>query len=135
MKNLLTGIMTKTSGSALSTDVAARIYFGQAPEGAVFPHIVISVSGTNEDTFTDRIDEFSVQFSLYSTDKGITEIGTMYADLRALFDDATFTITGNTLLRCQFQSFTTIDTDITTSAGTVGLRHWPVEYLMTMEAA
>ena len=135
MKNILAGIITKITGSALATDVGSRVYFGHVPEGATFPHIVFSiVSGGNEDTFTEKITEVLVQFSLYSTSKGVTEIGTMYDDLRSLFDDAVFSITSNTLVRCEFQHVTTIDTDITTSSGTVGLRHWPVDYLLTVRA-
>ncbi len=135
MKNLLTGIMTKTSGSAFSTDVGGRIYFEQAPDGATFPYCVFSiVSGNPEDTFTEKVTDVVIQFSLYSTSPGVTEIGTMYDDLQSLFNDAVFSVTSNTLLRCMFQSFTTISEDATTLAGGRGLRHWAVDYLMTTEA-
>ena len=134
MKALFTSIMSKLSGSALDTSVGSRIYFGDAPEGTTFPYVVFSVvSGYEEDTFRERVDETIIQFSLYSISKGVTEIGTMYDNLRALFDAAVFSVSGGVLVRCMFQNMTTLYEDITTSAGTVGLKHWPVDYVMTVK--
>jgi hypothetical protein len=135
LKNLYAAIMTKLAGSALSVDVGGRIYYGEAPQGTVFPYVVfLKISGVNADTFTERLDESLIQFSLYSTSKGVTGIGTMYSDLRSLFDDASFTVTSSTLVQCLYQSSTELMDDIVTSTGTVGLKHWPVEYRMIVRA-
>lgn len=129
MHNLLAAIVTTLTGSALSTDVGGRIYEGQAPEQAVYPNVVFMVVvSTPADTFTEQVEDTLVQFSLRSTSESLTEITTMYAHLRALFDDATLTVTGGTNVRTQRENLTPMWEDITTAAGTVGCRHWAVDY-------
>jgi hypothetical protein len=136
MNNLLTAIMTKTSGSALSTAVGGRIFEGEAPDGTEFPYIVISiVNDTQIDTFLDKLDDITIQFSLYSISKGLTEITGMFANLKTLFDDAVLTITSNYHILISRQGLTTMFDDITTPLGTVGLRHWAVDYWIITEKA
>lgn len=129
MKDLLTAIMTKCSGSALSTAVGARIFEGEAPEGTEFPYVVITiVTDSQADTFKDKLEDITIQFSLYSISKGLTEITGMFANLKTLFDDAALTITANYHILISRQYLTTMFDDITTPDGTVGLRHWAVDY-------
>ena len=134
MNNLLTAIMTKTSGSALSTAVGGRIFEGEAPEGTEFPYVIVSiVNDTQADTFKDKLEDINIQFSLYSISKGLTEITGMFANLKALFDDAVLTITSNYHILISRQGLTTMFDDITTPLGTVGLRHWAVDYWIITE--
>jgi hypothetical protein len=136
VKNLLAAIMTKTSGSALSAAVGGRIYFDEAPEGTVFPYVVfLVVTDYQDDTFKDKIEDVTIQFSLYSTSKGLTEITGMFANLKTLFDDAALTITANYHIMISRQNLTTMFDDITTPEGTMGLRHWAVDYRIITEAA
>jgi Protein of unknown function (DUF3168) len=129
VKDLLTSIATKIVGSALSTDVGGRIYLDQAPEDANFPYVVCSVvSDVPERTFTELFEDIMLQFSLFSSSSGSGEIATIYADLNALFDECSFTITGNTLVWMRRASLTTMTDDMTTPAGTVTLKHWAVDY-------
>ena len=129
MNNLLTAIIAKTAGSALSTAVGGRIFEGEAPEGTEFPYVVISiVSDRQADTFKDKLEDINIQFSLYSASKGLAEITGMFANLKALFDDAVLTITSNSHILISRQGLSTMLDDITTPAGTVGLRHWAVDY-------
>lgn len=124
MNNLLPAIVTKMSGSALSTDVGGRIYLDQAPDGAALPYVVFSIIASySEDTFAERIDETLVQFSLYSDEAGAAVITDMYSDLRSLLDDASLSITSNAHLRCQYQNLETMIES--------GVRHWAVDYLIT----
>lgn len=129
MNNLFAAIMTKTTGSALSTSVGERIYLDRAPEAAAFPYVVFYViTGMPDDTFQDRIDEILVQFSILSTSRGAAEITGIYNNLTALFDNATLTITGKTHLRMVRRNLVTMVDDITTAAGTIGVKHWAVDY-------
>lgn len=136
MNNLLTAIMTKTTGSALATAVGSRIYLDQAPEKAAFPYVVFFiVSAVPDDTFSEDMDDVYMQFSLFSSSKGATEITGLYNNLTALFDDCTFTLTGGTLLRFERENLTTMIEEITTTAGTIGVKHWSVDYRITVHYA
>lgn len=134
MNNLLSAIMTKCSGSALSADVGGRIFFDEAPETSAFPYIVFKIiAGTPQDTFKDSIEDTLVQFSLFSISDGAAEITDMYADLKALFDWQALTITGNTCIWVMRQNLSTMFDEVTTTSGTVGLRHWAVDYSIMMQ--
>ena len=129
MKDLLAAIMTKTSGSALSTDVGGRIFEGVAPEESAFPYVVITiVTDYQVDTFKNKLEEVIVQFSLYSISQGLTEITTMFADLKTLFDDAALTITGSSQVIIYRENLTTMQDEFTTTQGTAWGRHWAVDY-------
>lgn len=129
MNNLLTSLMTKTSGSALSAAVGGRIFEGEAPEGTEYPYVIISiVNDSQADTFKDALEDITIQFSLYSISKSLTEITVLFANLKTLFDNAVLTIAGNSHILISRQALSTMFDDITTPLGTVGLRHWAVDY-------
>ena len=129
MNNLLSAIMTKCAGSALSTDVGGRIFLDEAPEGTEYPYIVFMiVSDTPDKTFTEIYEDVLVQFSLYSASASAAEISTMYADLKALFDECALTITGSTLVWMWRSNLTTMVDEITTPAGTSTVKHWAVDF-------
>lgn len=134
MNNLLAAIMTKCAGSALSTAVGGRIFLDEAPEGTAFPYVVFRiVAGSPQDTFKDTIDDTLIQFSLFSISDGATEITTMYANLKTLFDWQALTITGNTCIWTMRQGLSTFFDDLTTTQGTVGVRHWAVDYSIMVQ--
>ncbi len=121
MKNLLTALASKAAGSALSTDVGGRIYLDEARQGAELPYVVVSiVSNVPDDCFAKDGESVLVQFSLFSDSESVTEIGTMYTDLKALYDDCSLTITGYSLVWMRRQSLVTMYED--------GVRHWVVDY-------
>lgn len=134
MKNLLTAIYNKTSGSSLSSDVGGRIYLDRAVTGAEFPFIVyFIVSGIPEKTFTEDYEETIIQFSLFSASQGATEITTMYGHLKDLFDECALTIppTGaatETLIWMRRENLTTMIEDVTINNAVVSVRHWAVDY-------
>lgn len=134
MNDLLTAIMTKCAGSALSTAVGGRIFEGEAPDGAAFPYVVFMiVAGSPNDNFTDLIDEIMIQFSLYSISKGLTEITGIYENLKTLFDYCALSISGYSHIGMLRQSMTTMIADVTTPSGTESMRHWSVDYLVRTE--
>lgn len=130
MNNLLDAVSDNVpSSSALYADVGGRIYLDDAPQGAQFPYIVVSiVSGVPNDTFTEKLDDVLLQFSLRSTSKSVTEIAKMYTDLKTLFDGATLSITGNTCIWCERVNLVTSVDEITTSEGTEIVKQWDVDY-------
>ena len=99
MKDLTTGIYGKISGSSFSSDIGGRLYKGQAPDGATYPYAVyLLVSAVPDLTFTSKYEDVVIQFSLFSTASGSTEIEDMYTHLTALYDECTLSITGETLI-------------------------------------
>ena len=135
LNNLLTALMTHFTEApgGVHNDfydyIGGRLFLDRAPEGAEFPYVVFSiVADTPDNTFTDALDDVLIQFSLYSTSSSATEMTTMYNDLKSLFDDCTFTLSPGTLLSMERVNLTTMVDDITTPSGTVGLKHWAVDY-------
>ncbi len=134
MNALLAAISSKLSGSALSTDVGGRYRLDEAAQGWQMPYVIIRiVSGVPQDTFREDLEEALVRFSLFSSSKGTSEIGTMYADLIALMDDAALSITGYTCVWCKRENLAPMFEEVTTPEGTVGVRHWAVDYNILMQ--
>ena len=129
MKNLTTGIFSKLAGSALSTSIGGRLYKGEAPEGAEMPYVVyFIVSDVPEYPGGKTIEKYWVQFSIFSSASGSTEIEDILTNLRTLYDNCTLTITGNTSIYFMRGNFTAMRDAITTAAGTEGVWHYVQEY-------
>jgi hypothetical protein len=129
LNNLLQAITTKTVGSILSSDVGGRIFLDQAPEGTEFPYIVFFVvSAVQYRTFTEKFTDALVQFSIFSDSPGAAEITTIYNDLKDLFDECSLSISGSTLVWMREENLTTVMDEITTPGGTVGVKHYAVDY-------
>lgn len=135
MDALLTAIMTKTVGSALATAVGSRIYVDEAPQGTAYPNVVFFiVSDIPDPVYSKGGEDILIQFSLRSTSRGLTEITGLYNNLRTLFDDCALTITGDTHIWMKRETLATSMEDITTTSGTVGCKHWAVDYrILTQE--
>ena len=134
MNNLLTSIMSKTSGQSISNDVGGRIFLDQAPDGVEYPYIVFFiVTDTPGKTFTEDFENIIIQFSLFSASSGATEITTMYRDLKALFDECALTIppTGtetDKLIWFKRQNLTTMMDEVVVADATQNVKHWAVDY-------
>lgn len=91
--------MTGSAHNAFYIDVAGQLYHTEAEQGATFPYCVLShVLSVPEDTFTEKLDEILIQFSIFSKKDSSVEVMDAMADLKTLFDDCSFTITGDTLV-------------------------------------
>jgi hypothetical protein len=139
MNNLLTAITTQISGSTFSTDVGGRAYLDEYPADempATYPYMIYSiVSGNPDDVFAKKGEDILIQFSLFSASAGATEITTMYADLRTLFDDCSMTIYGSNLIWMRWQGLTTMIDEIMVKDATQTVTHWAVDYeIMTQES-
>ncbi len=129
MKELSTAIFGKLSGSALASHIADRLFKGRAPEGAVYPYIVyLIVSNAPEKTFTEHHERTTIQFSLFSSASGSTEVEDMYEDLIALYDECSLTITSQTLIWMRRENATLMVEDHITKAGTVQVWHYAVDF-------
>lgn len=134
MKNTITAIFGKFTGSAFSTDVAGRIFLDQAPEGTEFPYCVFFVvSGIPNDAFAKKGRESLIQFSLFSKSQSAVEISTMYADLRALLNECTLSITSNTFIDMHEVNLATMVDEVTTPEGTSTVKHWAVDFEITTQ--
>jgi len=129
MKNLTTAIYGKLSGSSLSTDIGGRLYKGEAPQDAQFPYVVyFVVSNVPEYPGGHTIEMALIQFSLFSSAPGSTEIEDMLTHLRSLYDDVVLTITSETSIYFIRGNMVTMRDEATTPAGTVGVWHYVQEY-------
>jgi len=130
MKNLMTAIMAKTVGSALSSRVGGRIFRGTAPPKTEYPYLVFfAVGGSPEPTFSEDIRKRQIQFSFYSESQDITEIAGMEADTETLFHEQDLTVTGAKQAWAKKISEPVDMTEaITTEPGAATVNHWVVDY-------
>jgi hypothetical protein len=99
MKNLSKAIYAKLAGSALNTSIGGRLYKARAIADATYPYVVYTIVYVSpEKTFTEDYEDALVQFSIFSTASGTTEIEDIYTDLKALYDECSLSITGATLV-------------------------------------
>ena len=99
MINLTTGIYSYANGSDFMSDIGSRLYKGGAPTGVTYPYAVYLVESiTHNRTFTEFYKDVNVKFSLFSIASGTTEIEGIYTDLKTLYDEKFFSITGSTLI-------------------------------------
>lgn len=129
MKNLTTAVFGKASGSTFLSYIASRLYKGRAPEGTDYPYAVYKVvTDTPEKTFTEDYENVIIQFSLFSSTSGSTEIENMYTYLKALYDECALTITGSTLVWMKRSNAVFQIEDHTTPQGTVQVWAYHVDY-------
>lgn len=105
MKNFYQGLMTYfnalTGGvhNSFHIDIGGRLYNTYAPEGTTLPYAVFQhISSRPDDTFTEKLDDILIQFTIFSTTASSSEIHTAMVDLKALFDKCTFSVTGGSIV-------------------------------------
>ena len=134
MKNLTTAVFAKCAvGTSLYTAVGGRIYKGRAPETTVYPYVVFFVvTDVPGKTFTEDYEDVLFQFSLFSSTSGTTEVENMFTYLKALYDECSLTITGNTLVWMKRGNATLLAEEHTTASGTTEVWHYAVDYSILM---
>jgi len=129
MINLTTGIYNEFTGSALDTAIGGRLYKAYAPEKATFPYAVYHIiSDIPEYPGGKVIEQALIQFDLFSSSSGSTEVEGMLTKLRALYDDCVLTITDNTGIYFIRENLITMRDEIITVNGTVGVWHYAQDY-------
>ena len=129
MKALTTAIYSQLAGSALSTAVGGKMFKGRDPDGTSFPYVIFFVVTDMPDrTFTEDYENVIIQFSLFSTASGTTEIEDMFTHLKTLYDEKPFTITGSTLVWMRRSNTSFLVEDHTTPTGTQQVWHYAVDF-------
>jgi len=129
VKALTTAIYSQLAGSALSTAVGGKMFKGRAPDGTSFPYVIFFVVTDMPDrTFTEDYENVIIQFSLFSTASGTTEIEDMFTHLKTLYDEKPFTITGSTLVWMRRSNTSFLVEDHTTPTGTQQVWHYAVDF-------
>lgn len=130
MKAISTALFGKCAvGTALHTALGGRLYKGMAPDGVAYPYAVyLLVSDVSNPTFTEQLEDMTIQFSLFSSASSSGEVEDLFTALKALYDDCSLTVTGETLLWCQRENATLMVEDHTTPDGTVAVWHYAVDY-------
>jgi len=102
VKNFYTGLMTYFNAAphnSFYTDIGGRLYNTYAPEGTTLPYAVFQhISSRPDDTFTEKLDDILIQFTIFPTSASSSEIHTAMDDLKALFDKCTFSVTGSSIV-------------------------------------
>ena len=136
MKSLTTAIYGKIAGSAFSASIGGRLYKVGAPQNPTWPYAVFFVvTDSPDDTFTDHIEDVLIQFSLFSNDPSSTsEIEDMATNLKSLFDNTAFAVTGNTMIEMERQPSGGITQEFEeTPTGTQRYFQCDIEYRVTMQ--
>lgn len=136
MQILITAIENKLLDSAIYNDVGGRCWYDTADSDDL-PRLVYSiVSGVPDNVFQKTGESVLMQFDLFSAlSAGKTQITTMYADLTALLDDCTLTITGKNCVQFQRQNLVTMVEDLSAlQDGSSLMLHFAVDYEIVYQA-
>ena len=86
MQVLFEGIWDKYDGSALESEING-MHFTEAPQGQTYPYGVYHlISGVPSWTFDADMENYIVQFNLYSEKNSSTDINTAFTVLTTLYD-------------------------------------------------
>lgn len=103
MTELLNAIYTKYDGDAnLKAELVGGLWLNEAPQETVMPYGIyqlISSVAEYDTNATKTIEDCLVQFSLFDDEQVKTNIYNAYADLVALYDECTLTVTGYGFIR------------------------------------
>ena len=116
--NVYAGIKTRydsIAGATLKALVTGGIWAEQAPSNCAMPYIVVNlITDVPEDTYTEEIEFLRIQFTVWHNNMNAEATGGMkaiYEAFRALYDDATLTVTGWTNFSCRWLSTTNLPTE------------------------
>lgn len=106
---IVTGITTKYTGSALASSLTGGLWRDKAPDNVSFPFGVFTiVDGQQMDGYTEAIEFYRIQFTIYhkyttSITDANSSLDSLESALRTLFDYTTLTITSWTNLGMYYQ--------------------------------
>ena len=103
MNALRAAIYSKaTESSSFNTSIGGRFYFDKAPQTPTYPFVVAHEIVNNYDfTFQEDYEIVRVQFNIHSKSSSNSECGTIYDNLRALFDWCQLSVSGYRFLKSQ----------------------------------
>ena len=130
MKLFYTALMTYFNvANDFKTAIGGRLYQEEAPERATYPYCVFdSIVNTQDDKFGVYIDDIIIQFSIFSEKASSSEVHDAMTDLKALFNDGVFTVTGGTVV-CFYRLSSGLERqEITTTSGVQKVWHYHIDY-------
>ena len=93
--------------NAFYNALSGRLFYGEAPQECTKPYAVyFGVAAVPDNTFTEEIDDISIQFNCYSGLSSAIEAGELLKKCRDLFDGTELTVTGNRDIQL-FREFST----------------------------
>ena len=130
MKALSTAIYSKASAATVFwTAIGARFYKGKAPAGAVYPYVVYKMVYDNTaNTFAENLEDCLFQFSIFSSDNSSSQVEDLFYALKAVYDECSLTVTGNTFLHMLRQQSTLFEDELPNPNGTGWVWHYAVDY-------
>ena len=130
MKNLYTGLMTYfNTSNNFNTAIGGRMFNTIAPENTPMPYCVFThVVSTQADTFTEDMDEITLQFSIFSDSSSSTEVHDAMTYCKTLFDDCTFTVTSGVVVQFMRGVDGLIIEEYETESGSQRVWHFHVDY-------
>ena len=124
-------MITKAAGSDFLNSVGGRFRNGRAEDGEQYPYCVFLLPVTADpvwlSTFTEDIEDLTIQFSIFSSLYSPSEAWTIYGYLNALYEECTLTITGKKLIHMARRNTVYIPEDHTVE-GTQRIHHVAVDY-------
>lgn len=95
-------LYNNSTGHGVYTTVSGRFFHNVAPQGTPYPYIVYFAPTDLDDLyFVEELQEFDIQFNLFSESESALEAGEIYENLKAKFDNCNLTVTGWRHLRFQ----------------------------------
>jgi len=140
MKNFYTALMTKFNATVAGshntfwTAVGGRLYQGIAPQGTPYPYAVFGHVNDNQiDTFSNKMDDVIIQFSIFSDKSSSADIHDAMTYLKALFDDCSLTVSGGTLVSFNRLNDGLEPDEVDTLSGIQIIWHFHVDYRAVFE--
>ncbi len=83
-----------STGHGAYTSIAGRFFHNVAPQESTFPYVVyFSVTDVDELNFTDEIEDFIIQFNIFSENNSSLEKGQILENFKSLWDNCNLTVT------------------------------------------
>lgn len=102
MKALFTGIynLFTTGSPAIYTNLSGKLYLTEAPQNTTFPYMVYYLVSNDYDyQFVEDFEVFLIQFNIFDDNASASNIGTYFENLKTLYDWATPTVSGYSVVR------------------------------------
>lgn len=116
MKQLMTGIYAKLSGSSLASKLTGGLHNSNIPAGTSFPYADFKlISTTRIKSNSSTAKEFLIRFNIFSESSTSDEALDIADLVTALYDESTLTVSGAT-----FQMMS-LDTEVMPQTGEKGI--------------
>ncbi len=121
-----------STGHGAYTSVSGRFYHNVAPQGATFPYVVyFEVTDVDDLNFSEELEDFLIQFNIFSQKNSALEAGQIFENFKSLFDNCSLTVTDWRHIKFQ-RALTIPNNDFTQSPPIQG---YSIQYDVLIEKA